>query len=176
VKQVKRLDNLLASYDKRRTALEKQRRTTMAHLKARVLQKQNSDTMARRRADNITAQMQAYVTASATAASAAAEAAAAGRIAMNRGGGSGSGRRKGQDWTEEELKRLVDLVKVHGRCVAAAVLPFPVLIRFFNLCVNVVTCAGRAGSLWQICSGQTGQKALCIRSTTRLRAATTRFR
>jgi hypothetical protein len=121
LKQGKRLDNLLAPYDKRRAALEKVRRTTMSNLKVRLLQKQNSETMARRRADNVAAQKQAYVTASATAATAAAAAAAAGRVAMNRGGGSGSGRRKGQDWTEEELKRLVDLVKVHGRYVAVAV-------------------------------------------------------
>ena len=50
-----------------------------------------------------------------TAAQQAARVADGERIALNSGGGNGSGRRKARDWTEAELTKLVDLVKIHGR-------------------------------------------------------------
>ena len=51
-KQLKRLDALLAPYDRRRQAMERQKdteRTTMSQLQARLRHKQHSEAMARRR-------------------------------------------------------------------------------------------------------------------------------
>lgn len=118
MKQVKRLDTLLMHFDRRRTALEQKQRTTMAALKTKLSQKQQAEAAARRKAANIDAYKKAAATdAEGAAATAAAAGEYGGRIVHNKGSGSGCGRRKGQDWTEEELMQLVDLVRVYGRCV-----------------------------------------------------------
>jgi len=102
IKQQKRVNDILQQYDRRRIALEGKRRTTMAQLTQQLAHKKHNDALAQRRAAGSAAPQAAIVR-------------DGDRIAYNSGGGSGSGRRKGQDWTQAELTKLVDLVKIHGR-------------------------------------------------------------
>lgn len=133
LKQVKRVDTMLAHYDRRRIGLEAAaKRTTSKQLHQQILDQQAAAEQERKKAER-EARLIAVAPvkpapvkkpAPVTSTEASTEASSMDsttsgldgeRKAENPGGGSGSGRRKGSDWSDEELTRLVALVKEHGR-------------------------------------------------------------